>query len=124
MSLAGGARAFAAGLLVASSLLGPGATPAPAQPAPGAVVTADFSHPRRVRSVVGLLHGMDAARPPARLIRPLAPLTWRGNLFSAPYGRATGFGARYIIVLSDLWGYPGANWYGGRAPWEDLGRGP
>ncbi len=41
---------------------------------------------------------------------------------SAPYDRASRFGARYILVLSDLWGYPGANWYGRQAPWQDFGR--
>jgi hypothetical protein len=40
-------------------------------------------------------------------------------MWSAPYDRVTKLGARYVIVLSDLWGYPGANWYGRRPPWED-----
>jgi hypothetical protein len=83
-------------------------------------VRVDFAHPHRVRSVVGLLHGMDGVRPPDGVIRPLAPRAWRGDLMGTPYARAVGFGARYIVVVSDLWGYPGANWYGGRPPWEDL----
>ena len=52
------------------------------------------------------------------MIKPLSPAAWRGNLRSAPYDRATRWGARYVIVVSDLWGYPGANWYGRRPPWE------
>jgi hypothetical protein len=84
-------------------------------------VTVDFGHPVRARSVVGLLHGIDARRPPDRLVRPLAPHAWRGDLLRTPYDRGTRLGARYVVVLSDLWGYPGANWYGHGPPWEDLG---
>ena len=24
-----------------------------------------------------------------------------------------------MLVVSDLWGYPGAGWYGRQAPWDD-----
>jgi hypothetical protein len=94
---------------------------APPVPAPFSDVAVDFARPIHARSVVGLLHGIDARRPADRLIKPLAPSAWRGDLRSAPYDRVTKLGARYVIVVSDLWGYPGANWYGRRPPWEDLG---
>jgi hypothetical protein len=87
--------------------------------APG--VTVDFAKPVHARSAVGLLHGMDEREPADRWIAPLAPRAWRGDMDSAPYDRASRFGARYILVLSDLWGYPGANWYGRQPPWLDLG---
>jgi hypothetical protein len=101
---------------LAVAALGGSAPGAAAEP----VITVDFGHSYPARSVVGLLHGMDAAQPPDRLVRPLLPRSWRGDLYSTPYERVLGFGARYIVVVSDLWGYPGANWYGRRPPWEDL----
>jgi hypothetical protein len=64
---------------------------------------------------------MDEREPPDRWIAPLVPRAWRGDLESASYDRVSRLGARYILVLSDLWGYPGANWYGRRPPWQDLG---
>ena len=88
--------------------------------ASAAVVAVDFSRPVRAHSVVGVLHGIDMQQPPDTLVAPLAPRSWRGDLESAPFERVHAFGARYIIVVSDLWGYPGANWYGRRPPWEDL----
>ena len=94
---------------------------APAAPAPAAGVTVNFAEPVHARSAVGFLHGMDERDPPDRWIAPLAPRSWRGDMESAPYDRASRLGARYILVLSDLWGYPGANWYGRRPPWQDLG---
>lgn len=92
-----------------------------ASPAQG-VVTVDFAHAIRARSSVGLLHGMNEREPPDRFIAPLSPRSWRGDFDSAPYDRASRLGARYILVLSDLWGYPGANWYGREPPWMDFGR--
>jgi xylan 1,4-beta-xylosidase len=76
----------------------------------------------RARSSVGLLHGMSEVEPPDARIGPLSPQDWRGDLGSAPFDRATRLGARYILVVSDRWGYPGANWYGRRPPWEDFAR--
>jgi xylan 1,4-beta-xylosidase len=105
--------------VLAGTLLCPSVPARAAGPAP-AMVSVDFARPVRARSSVGLLHGMDERDPPDGLIRRLAPRTWRGDLDSAPYDRAERFGARYILVLSDLWGYPGANWYGRRPPWEDF----
>lgn len=83
------------------------------------VASVDFAHRVKVRSLVGFLHGLDDAQPASGLVRPLHPSLWRGSLFSAPYDRAAALGARYMLVVSDLWGYPGADWYDRRAPWED-----
>jgi xylan 1,4-beta-xylosidase len=79
----------------------------------------DFARPVATHSLVGFLHGIDESQPDDRLVVPLHPTLWRGSLASAPYDRVEGFGARYMLVVSDLWGYPGAGWYGRRAPWED-----
>jgi hypothetical protein len=86
----------------------------------GAGAIVDFAKPVHAHSTVGLLHGMDEREPPDPWIAPLAPRSWRGDMDSAPYDRAERFGARYILVLSDLWGYPGANWYGRQPPWQNL----
>jgi hypothetical protein len=77
----------------------------------------DFAHRVQVHSLVGFLHGLDATQPPDRVVLPLHPTLWRGSLVSASYDRATELGASYMLVLSDLWGYPGAGWYGRQAPW-------
>jgi xylan 1,4-beta-xylosidase len=96
------------------------AAPAGAAPtAPAGVASVDFAHPVAAHSLAGFLHGLDETQPDGRLVVPLRPTLWRGSLDSAPYDRAEGFGARYMLVVSDLWGYPGAGWYGRRAPWED-----
>jgi xylan 1,4-beta-xylosidase len=92
-----------------------------AAPVVEAGASVDFAEAVPARSAVGLLHGMDEREPPDRWIAPLAPRSWRGDMESAPYDRASRFGARYILVLSDLWGYPGANWYGRQPPWQNLG---
>ena len=84
------------------------------------MVAVDFGRPVAARPVFGVLHSIDLRRPPDGMVTPLGPRWWRGDLFSAPYQRVRGFGARYIVVISDLWSYPGANWYGRRPPWEDL----
>jgi hypothetical protein len=89
------------------------ATPPALRPLAGV----DFGHRRTVRPLVGFLHGLGATQPPDRVVVPLHPTLWRGSLISASYDRATALGARYMLVLSDLWGYPGAGWYGRQAPW-------
>ena len=99
-----------------------GTPPARAGPPPAtltAVASVDFAHPEKVHSLVGFLHGLDDTQPPDRVVVPLHPTLWRGSLASASYDRATALGARYMFVLSDLWGYPGAGWYGRQAPWVD-----
>jgi xylan 1,4-beta-xylosidase len=91
----------------------------PAAAAPNGLASVDFAHAVAAHSLDGFLHGLDDAQPDSRLVVPLRPTLWRGSLDSAPYDRAEGFGARYMLVVSDLWGYPGAGWYGRQAPWED-----
>lgn len=111
---------------VVSALVGSlsAATPAPApvqeQRPPAVTLRVDASHRRPVRSQVGFLHGLRADAPPDRLIRPLRPALWRGTPATVDVARAARLGADFVLVLSDLWGYPGAGWYGRRAPWEDL----
>jgi DNA-binding beta-propeller fold protein YncE len=106
-----------AAMLVAAGAVPAAATVSPAVLAPQ--VTVDFARPVATHSLVGFLHGLDDSQPADRLIVPLHPTLWRGSLESAPYQRVAKFGARYMLVMSDLWGYPGAGWYGRRAPWED-----
>jgi hypothetical protein len=70
--------------------------------------------------MVGFLHGMDETTPPDAMIRPLRPALWRGVPQTAPYDRARSLGARYVLLLSDAWGYP-ATWSNGRgAPYKHL----
>jgi hypothetical protein len=92
------------------------------QAGPRVHVTVDFAHPLATDgSMLGFLHGLDETTPETRWIEPLHPALWRGQFYSAPYERAVSFGARYVLVVSDLWGYPGAHWYGREPPWEEPG---
>jgi hypothetical protein len=107
-------------LLASLTLLAIGACvpPPPAMATRGDVtVTADLAIPlASTRSVMGLLHGLSTDAPAAAWIDPLRPALWRGNLLSAPFTRATAGGARYMLVVSDLWGYPGEGWRGRGPP--------
>jgi xylan 1,4-beta-xylosidase len=86
---------------------------------PAAVtVTIDLTRPMEARSEVGFLHGLSESEPSVRWIAPLRPALWRGTPASADILRATSIGARYTLVVSDLWGYPGAGWYGRQPPWQ------
>ena len=86
---------------------------------PAAVtVTIDLTRPMEARSEVGFLHGLNESEPSVRWIAPLRPALWRGTPASADILRATRIGARYTLVVSDLWGYPGAGWYGRQPPWQ------
>jgi hypothetical protein len=107
-------------LAASATFVAPASAPAAApQAGLAAQASVDFGRPEAAHSLVGFLHGLDDRQPDDRLVVPLHPTLWRGSLASAPYSRAIGFGARYMFVVSDLWGYPGAGWYGRRAPWED-----
>ena len=101
-----------------------GGTPPAAGPAPppaGAHVRADLgAEPLRGPSMSGFLHSLDRGGPPDSAIRPLRPRFWRSVPERAPYERAAALGARYQVVLSDLWGYPSNRWNGRGPPWEDL----
>jgi hypothetical protein len=52
-------------------------------------------------------------------VAPLEPRLWRSDLARASLNRAIRLGARYQLVLSDLWGYPKDGWSRG-PPWADL----
>jgi xylan 1,4-beta-xylosidase len=83
-------------------------------------VTVDFAEPvQNQQSMVGFLHGMNQATPSDEMIRPLRPALWRGVPRSAPYDRARSFGARYVLLLSDAWGYP-PTWSKRGAPYKHL----
>ena len=71
-------------------------------------------------SMSGFLHGLRDGSPPDSAIRPLRPRLWRSIPSRVPYARATALGARYQLVLSDLWGYPASGWHDRGPPWRDL----
>ncbi len=68
----------------------------------------------------GFIHSLSATEPADELVRPLGPRLWRSDLTRAPLDRALALGARYQLVLSDLWGYPAGDWTGRGPPWADL----
>jgi len=109
------ARTLAA-VTSALALLAPVAGAAELPAVPTLVASVDFGRRVRTHSLVGFLHGLGPAKPPNRLVAPLRPRLWRGSLFSASYDRASRLGARYMVVVSDQWGYPGQGWYGRSAP--------
>ena len=112
------------GALAAAILCVTGAV-SPAAPAANPVpvrVRVDVSRPQAASSQVGFLNGLNDVQPNQRWVTPLAPTLWRGSPLSAPWPRVDAMGAQFILVLSDLWGYPryGAGWRG--APWRDMER--
>ena len=95
------------------------------QPRPRTDVTVTVRLSRALpgrHSASGFLHGLSGSRPPDALVAPLEPRFWRSDLFRAPMGRAVALGARYELVLSDLWGYPHDRWRGRGPPWAHLRR--
>ena len=95
--------------------------PAPDRASVTIRVQADRPAPPRA-SMNGLIHSLSADQPPDAMVAPLEPRLWRSDLLRAPVERARALGARYEVVLSDLWGYPPTGWAGRGAPWADLGR--
>lgn len=94
---------------------------APAPPQADVHVTADLGAPiSGGPSMSGFLHGLRDGSPPDSAIRPLRPRLWRSIPSRVPYARATALGARYQLVLSDLWGYPAGGWHDRGPPWRDL----
>ncbi len=75
-------------------------------------LSVDFTKKDTVVSMVGFLHAMNEANPHNNVILPLKPAYWRGGyLTSLIYKRANTMGAKYIQIVSDLWGRPGlAGW--------------
>ena len=120
IALAGLLAAIALGVLL---LGGEGKEEGPGPTPPADVrVTVSLSEAVRTRgSMNGFIHSLDGALPPDSRVVPLAPRLWRSDGLRAPIDRATGFGAGYQLVLSDLWGYPQSDWGGRGAPWRDLG---
>jgi xylan 1,4-beta-xylosidase len=97
----------------------------PPTPPPPADVSVTVQLDRRIEDVhpaSGFIHSMSATEPPNGLVAPLRPRLWRSDLRRAPPGRVLALGARYEVVLSDLWGYPLNDWHGRGPPWRDLGR--
>jgi xylan 1,4-beta-xylosidase len=86
-----------------------------------AVSTVDFGAPvPNPRSMGGLLHGFNFDGPPfpdSDMILPLRPPIWRATPNNVPIEVAHQVGARYNVVLSDLWGTPSEGWPNGR-PFE------
>ncbi|HEX8691499.1 MAG TPA: hypothetical protein VF746_03595 [Longimicrobium sp.] len=85
------------------------------------VVQVDFAQGGvTARSMVGFLHAMIPGSPPDSMVVPLRPALWRTP--DPAYGaRAMGFGARWVLLMSDLWGYPATGWtppYQDWAAWE------
>ncbi len=84
----------------------------------------DFAQTTPVKSMSGLLHGLNSVglpTPDDSLISPLAPKLWRTTPNVVPTARARGLGARYELLLSDMWNYPLNGWPNGR-PWVDTVR--
>jgi xylan 1,4-beta-xylosidase len=94
--------------------------PAPRPPVDVRAVANLGATPTPAPSMSGFLHSLAQATPPDSAISPLRPRLWRSVPDLAPPARAIRLGARYQLVLSDLWGYPGSGWNGKGPPWDDL----
>lgn len=97
------------GAIVAGCGGGGGAAP----PIP-ATVTVDFAQAVPSHSMSGFLLAVDPVSPPDSKILPLQPRFWRTGFYQALYARTTGFGARFCVNCSDVWGYQSHP-----APFED-----
>ncbi len=111
-------RRLAPSVLLAVLALAPAAHAAPAPS-----VRVDFAKPVQVPDLVGFTRGMDLNTPSNARIAPLRPALWRGKFADLPLGRVNELGGRYVLVLSDRWGYaprrpPYADW----ARWEKFVR--
>lgn len=86
-----------------------------------AQVQIDLGKPVKANSMVGFVHAINDKQPPDDLIAPLQPRTWRtGKLAKTIYPRTKKFGSNFVIVLSDLWGYPGQTKARWRAPYHNF----
>jgi hypothetical protein len=89
---------------------------------PDNLVGVDFGTPiPGVPSMSGILHGLSATDPPDEVIAPLQPNLWRVGQARplSLYDRVVSFGARFVLVLSDPWGYHSPWPYDDFARWED-----
>lgn len=100
-------------------------------PTDDATIEIDFARKLSAKSLVGFVHGMDSTAPSESAVTPLHPKLWRaGHLAEKIYARASKTDARFMLVISDLWGYPGAdsqgkNWkapYSNYGAWEEFVR--
>ena len=84
-------------------------------------VTVDFSLPvTDVKSMSGIIHGMDADEPAMQMISDLGPSYWRaGTLMTTIYPRLESFGATPILAISDIYRYPGDNVAGWEQPFNN-----
>ncbi len=84
-----------------------------------ATVEVDLDDRVAVSSMTGFLHGTSSASfdLPQRVVRPLEPKIWRASP-NGDYDSISQLGARFVLVLSDGWGYPGA----GGWPFDDYSR--
>ena len=89
-------------------------------PAAAADVTVNLAAPAAPKPVNGLLAGMSAEKPAADFVTPLAPIQVRGWQSTVPVDRVKALPARWILLLSDTWGYPSENYPNGagKAPFE------
>ena len=112
-----------AGAVLAALLLAPAhGAPAPLPaPSPPSVVTVDYARPvKGVRSMVGFLHGSNAATPGDDRLLPLHPALWRiGSLWMSNRDRLAKLGTPSILILGDSWGSPEV---ASTAKWDDFTR--
>jgi len=94
-------------------------------------VVADFSQRVDQPSMSGFLSGIGPTYPSDDLIRPLKPVLIRGDAataaivdgLDAPAGRYPLFeelGAWYVLMVSNLWGYPPTNFRDNGPPGDNL----
>jgi len=117
----------AAALAAATTLSIGAADAAPAKKvrpvkAPPITVAVDFAAAQPQASMLGFLHSFSQDGPPQSRVAPLRPALFRGHGKTTDTERVRTLGARYQLVLSDLWGYPRDNWQGRGAPYADLPR--
>lgn len=68
-------------------------------------VAVDFARPIANKSMSGFLLAVNETTPPDSKILPLRPKFWRTGAYQTLYARTTGFGARFCVNCSDVWGY-------------------
>jgi hypothetical protein len=75
-----------------------------AQEKPLSEVIVDFGQRElNVKSMSGFLHSLSGGQPPDAMILPLKPRLWRGGPSPECLSRIHKFGARLIVVVSDIW---------------------
>lgn len=129
--------AIAASALTGCSLFGDdkeskASTTAPTKPEPSDLitkfdqsvapaVTVTASTAVKAAPVNGLFASLSAKAPADDVLKPVAPIQVRGWSKTLDPARVKALGARYVMLLSDAWGYPGEKYPngGGKAPFQD-----